>query len=283
MRKTIIFFSTFLMSALLYCAQPNSFDNPAGYNFAQPKKYLLKNSLHEISGIIFLNKTDHEIGAIEDEDGKFYYFHPDDKEYKQTKFAKKGDYEDVALFNKDIVVLRSDGSLFTFPIVLIANAEQSATKEYKNILPPGEYEGMYADNDKLFVMCKHCPDDNQKKEVSVYILQQDKNAALQIVNQFKIDLSSLHLKTDDKKPKIHPSCLARHPLTHEWYIISSVNKILIILDDQWKVKKYHRLDPVLFKQPEGIAFDANGNLYISNEGGDGTADILAFSYKQPKS
>src|SRR5882724_353253 len=153
MQKTITFLCMFLIWALLYCKQPGTYDNPPGYDFAQAKKYSLKNSLHEISGIILLNSNDHQIGAIQDEDGEFYYFHPDDKEYKQTRFAKRGDYEDVALLNnKDIVVLRSDGSLFTFPVALIANEEIGTTQEYKKIMPEGEYEGMYAENDKLYVL-----------------------------------------------------------------------------------------------------------------------------------
>ena len=123
----------------------------------------------------------------------------------------------------------------------------------------------------------------RKKKFHVYTLKQDNNGDLQIVGQSKIDLSPIKLKGPEKKPKIHPSCIARHPLTKEWYIISSVNKLLIILDDQWKVKKYHMLDPVIFKQPEGIAFDVKGNMFISNEGGDGAANILEFNYNQPKS
>jgi uncharacterized protein YjiK len=69
-------------------------------------------------------------------------------------------------------------------------------------------------------------------------------------------------------------------LTREWYIISSVNKVLLVLNDQWKVKASYALDPVLFKQPEGLAFDRRGNMYISNEGGKGgDANVLLFAYK----
>ncbi|MBS1598649.1 MAG: SdiA-regulated family protein [Bacteroidetes bacterium] len=283
MRKTIILLCLLPMSALLFCAQPDTFENPSGYNFSKPKKYILKNALHEISGIIFLNNATYEIGAIEDEDGKFYYFRLDDDEYKQTKFGKKGDYEDVALMNnKDIIVLRSDGSLFSFPLTQVGNKDVAGTRIYENILPAGEYEGMYADGDNLYVLCKNCPDDNQRKEISMYVLQLDNTASLHITRQFKIDLSTLHLKKDNPRPKFHPSCFAKHPVTHEWYVISSVNKLLIILDDQWKIKRHYALDPFLFKQPEGIVFDDKGNLYISNEGGEGKANILQFDYNQSR-
>ncbi|RZK46858.1 MAG: SdiA-regulated family protein, partial [Pedobacter sp.] len=37
-----------------------------------------------------------------------------------------------------------------------------------------------------------------------------------------------------------------------------------------------------FNQPEGIAFDKDGNLFISNEGSETqTGNILRFDYKKP--
>jgi len=48
---------------------------------------------------------------------------------------------------------------------------------------------------------------------------------------------------------------------------------------QWKLKKTYQLDPILFKQPEGLAFDSKGNMYISNEGHGGNANVLLFNYK----
>ena len=36
------------------------------------------------------------------------------------------------------------------------------------------------------------------------------------------------------------------------------------------------LDPNVFKQPEGIAFDSTGNLFITNEGRRGKGNILEF-------
>jgi uncharacterized protein YjiK len=53
----------------------------------------------------------------------------------------------------------------------------------------------------------------------------------------------------------------------------------VVADSTWKVKQVYKLNPALYIQPEGIAFDKNGNLYISNEGGDLHAgNILKISY-----
>jgi hypothetical protein len=38
-------------------------------------------------------------------------------------------------------------------------------------------------------------------------------------------------------------------------------------------------DKKLFRQPEGICFKPNGDLFISNEGDGGKAKILKFKYR----
>jgi len=261
--------------------------SPPGYNLGAPKKFVLGDDLHEISGITFLRGNPDTLYAEEDEDGKLFYIHLGDGKYTYQKFGKRGDYEDVTILdNKEFVLLRSDGSLYVFPVGYVREGEMrkkdrgEEVREYEHILPQGEYEGLFGDdNGRLIALCKNCPDDDQKDEVSGYVLQYDARHALAVTEHFRVDLSSLKLTSINRKVRFHPSCLARHPLTREWYIISSVNKLLLVLDEKWKVKASYRLDPSLFKQPEGLAFDRKGNMYISNEGGEGNANVLLFNYK----
>jgi uncharacterized protein YjiK len=115
--------------------------------------------------------------------------------------------------------------------------------------------------------------------VSGYVLRYDAKHILRVTDHFFVEVSPARLKSIHKKVKFHLSCIARHPLTKEWYIVSSVNKVLLVLDNDWKVKEMYDLDPILFKQPEGLAFDPKGNMYISNEGAEGNANILYFAYR----
>jgi uncharacterized protein YjiK len=74
--------------------------------------------------------------------------------------------------------------------------------------------------------------------------------------------------------------LARNPATGEWWILSATNRMLIVADESWKIKAVYPLDPTLFNQPEGIAFDNQKNLYISNERGQlSNATVLEFDRK----
>lgn len=270
-----------LFLIFISCKNKQLYKSPAGYDINKPEKFVMSSSLKEISGIAFIKGKEDVLYAIEDEGGKLFSVTPGSDKVSHSKFGKKGDYEDVTILNNNLVtVLRSDGSLFTFSVNEIGKEKIDSVKVYENILPEGEYEGLFADSTKLIALCKNCPDDKQKKEVSVYTLQQANGDSLTIANTFKIDISIIQSKDENGKEKFHPSGIAKNPVTHEWYIISSVNKILLVLDEQWKAKDYYPLDPSLFKQPEGITFNSKGDLYISNEGGDGDANILLFRYQK---
>jgi hypothetical protein len=236
--------------------------------------------LHEISGICFLGLNRDTVYAIEDENGKLFYFHLGDNKYEHSKFSKKGDYEDVTILAyREFIVLRSDGTIFKFPISQARSNSQDNIQVFEHILPEGEYEGIFADDDgKIYAMCKNCPDDKHKA-VTIYTLQENTAGQLAISGQFKVKVADEPLTSINKKIKFHPSALAKHPVTHDWYILSSVNKSLLVLDKDWKIKGFYPINPAFFRQPEGICFDKQGNMYISNEGAEGMANIQLFTYK----
>jgi hypothetical protein len=276
----VLFPSSILTAIILWgCIGSKQFKGPAGYDINKPEKFIMTSSLKEISGISFLNGKSDTTYAIEDESGKLYYFSIGSDKVNHSKFGKKGDYEDVAVLNnKTVAVLKSDGSIFLFPANEVGKEKIDGVKEFNNILPEGEYEGLFADTNKLFALCKNCPGDKQKKEVSVYVLEQTTDTGLTVSNTFKIDITST--QPDNGSEKFHPSCISKNPLTNEWFIVSSVNKMLVITDQNWKVKEFYPLNPALFKQPEGLTFNKNGDMYISNEGGDGDGNILLFKYQK---
>ena len=263
------------------CKNKQPYKSPAGYDINKPEKFVMKNSLKEISGITFIPGKEDVLYAIEDEAGKLFSITPGSDQLSHSKFAKKGDYEDVTILNDTTVaVLKSDGSLYLFSTNEIGKEKIESVKEFDNILPEGEYEGLCTDSTKIIALCKNCGGDKQKKEVSVYTLQQAPGDSLIVANTFKVDITMILPADENGKEKFHPSGIAKNPVTHEWYIISSVNKLLLVLDEHWKAKDYYPLDPSVFKQPEGITFNSKGDLYISNEGGTGDANILLFRYQK---
>lgn len=256
------------------------YKSPKGYDLNTPEKFVMKEALKEISGITFLNGDYDTMYAIEDESGRLYSFTPGSKKLSYSSFKGRGDFEDVTDLNGNtIAILESNGSILLMPAPEIGQENMNRIQEYKKLLPEGEYEGLFAAGNKLFVLCKNCSGDKGAKEVSVFVLEQVNGALLSHTNSFKVDISMVKTDGEKGKAEFHPSCLSMNPVTKEWYIISAVNKVLVILDEQWKLKEFYPLDPSLFKQPEGLTFNNKGDMYISNEGARGSANILLFRYR----
>ena len=97
------------------------------------------------------------------------------------------------------------------------------------------------------------------------------------LSRFTFDTDSLKSYKGMHRALFRPSGLSRDPRSGRWFILSSVNKMLVVADASWRVLKVCPLDPALFIQPEGIAFDRSENLYISNEGNKTTpGTVLRF-------
>jgi hypothetical protein len=238
-------------------------------------------SLTEISGIAFKQGKSDSLYAEEDESGRIYYFKLGDKQVNYSGFGKKGDYEDIAICRDQVIILRSDGVLFSFPFNQVRNKEIANVKKLNDILPAGEYEGLCADEKTglLYVLCKHCVDDKTSQSSSGYIVQLQADGTVKQTGGFSVNVKDIAKLAGKSKITFHPSALAKNLNTNEWYILSSVNKMLIVADAGWKVKAVHALNPALFNQPEGIAFDNQHNLYISNEGDKISAgNVLKFNY-----
>ena len=96
---------------------------------------------------------------------------------------------------------------------------------------------------------------------------------------YTIAISEIKKILNDEKAEFKPSAAGINPVNGKLYIVASVGKIMVIASDKGVVEEVIKLDPVLYNQPEGLTFAPNGDLYISNEGGEGTATIFKFIAK----
>ena len=239
--------------------------------------------LREISGITFNRGRNDTMYAEQDEEGKVFHFKLGDNRIQATRFWKKGDFEDISICNDFVIMLRSDGVLFTFPLSETTKPDAGLVKSFEGLLPAGEYEGLAstAGDGKVFVLCKHCENEKTSREGFGYIFQLNAAGNLIPSGNFEYHVREIEALAGIKKIHFHPSALTMNPLTHEWYILSAVNRILVITNETWKVKAVYPLNPSIFPQPEGITFDGQQNLYISNERNQSaTATILAFAYQE---
>ncbi|MGM9478852.1 SdiA-regulated domain-containing protein [Pedobacter sp. GSP4] len=251
------------------------------YDLANPVKYNMPQNLFEISGIVFHNGDPKEVFAIQDEDGDLFHLGLTDKQSKFTKFGGKGDYEDVAILNNDVIVLKSNGELHSFPIAEIAKPEVANVVKTKDLVPKAEYEGLAADEKSglVYVLTKEIKK-NKSGQTPIYAFKYA-GGKFTPSGEFNLADKEIAALSGESKMKFRPSALAKNPATNEWYVLSSVNKLLVITDANFKPKATYPLKGSFFNQPEGIAFDRDQNLYISNEGGTLSAgNILMFKLKK---
>lgn len=276
----------FVLSLMAFsaCSQTEEkFESPAGYDFNHPIVYKMPEELMEISGIAFAPATKDTMYAIQDEEGKIFYWKNGKPDVlSHTKFGKHGDYEDVAITNIYAFVLISDGTLIQFPRKDIATGTISTVKEWPGLIPAGEYESLYADNERneLYILCKTCIADKSSGVLSGYVLNIADDGTIRLKSNFTINTGDLGQSKKKRKARLHPSAMAFNKKNQEWYLLSSINKMLIIADRTWNVKQVISLNSSLFPQPEGISFDSDNNLYISNEAGNSSAGtVLKFVLK----
>lgn len=241
--------------------------------------------LKEISGISFVN--DSVVAAIEDEHGVLYFFDLTTKEIiNKFSFAEDGDYEDLARNGNDMYVVRSNGTIYE-----IANfqSEHPQITYYKTDLKEkNDIEGLAYDveNNRLLLSVKNKNLDKADREEELKNIYQftlaDKKfheePAFQIhlkdiENHFKgdklIEVSKHLLKAMGNRnlnEVVRPSALTYHPKTGQLYVLSSINYFVVVLNADGSFAKIIRFRGPEFSQPEGIAFNSKGELFISNEG-----------------
>ncbi|MEP6675422.1 MAG: SdiA-regulated domain-containing protein [Ferruginibacter sp.] len=270
----------FFLMLLFSCRQNNTpVKNPQGYSLQHPYIINLPSDLDEISGLSYYQK-DKSIFAISDETGFLYKITAISAKtnIKKWEFGKKSDFEDLVLLDSTFYILQSNGNIH---VVNFISADSIYTQKTEF---PGkgknEFETLYYDSSqkKLVLLCKNCDADDQNS-ISAYLF--DPQTKTYVDTVITLNISELTKNIKAKNFVFKASAAAENPVTGELFVLSSVNKLLLVLDKDKKVKEFYPLDPGLFKQPEGLTFSANGNMIISNEAGHaGAANILIFNYQK---
>jgi uncharacterized protein YjiK len=258
------------------------------YNFEKPnKKVKLPKALREISGITWWGE--HKVAGIQDEDGYVFIIDLKKGEVKEKeKFNKDGDYEDIAKVGKKLYIVRNDGNLYR--IKDFDKKDQETSAYPTKLTKKNDVEGLCYDkkNNRLLLLCKEQSGikKNHAKVKSIY--------AWDLATKSLTDAPVMTINIQDVRGfcqrklnvipdgEFKPSGIAIHPITGQFYVVSSNMKVLVVLTEQGEVDVVHLLPKSIFKQPEGITFDEKASLYISNEGHDGPGNILKFKYRASK-
>ena len=268
------------------------------YDLTSPdNKTKLPSKLREISGIRHLG--DGIIAGVEDERGIVYLINFKTGEIEEEiKFGDRGDYEGLAIVGNNAWILKSNGTLYEVRKYAKGEKERNTHKYETPLSKANDTEGLAYDkaNNRLLIACKGHPyteDLDGKHTKAIYAFDLDSkelvNEPIILIDLKKIqDLKdynwfssigiSIMSRVDENKGDVsfQPSDIAVHPLTGNYYVTGAVGDLLLVFSPDGTLLCAAGLPDNLFKQPEGISFDNDGDMYISNEGGDGKANILKF-------
>lgn len=250
----------------------------AGYNFSTPdEKMELGKKLHEISGMGYIPGKDLLV-AQNDEKGDIYTvdFKNKSNEFGKVKFSGKSDYEDIVHTDTAEYLLVSTGGI----VKVLTKDSLLIPQEYTlGIEGKNEFETLYIDVDgSLVMLCKEC--DHEKDKIRAAYRFDPGTQTFSAKPIYTIDIGAIQTFLNDEKAEFKPSAAGINPVSGKLFVVASVGKLLVIAGKDGQVEQVFRLDPVLYNQPEGLTFAPNGDLYISNEGGEGIATILKFNYKK---
>jgi len=247
------------------------------YDLQRPYIINLHNEMNEISGLYFYAK-DTSVFSINDEEGYLYKLTvTNHATIQKWHFSFPADYEDISLVDSTFYVLRSNGTITS--IYFIDKNKLEATQYKPRLKGFNEFESLYYNplQKKLVLLCKDCAIDDQNR-LTAYSFDVAKNA-FDAEPLYVINIKTVADLMKKKKVKFKPSAAAIHPLTGELYIVSSVNKAIVVAGQNGEVKGVYPINVKIFKQPEGMAFTPWGDLLISNEATDvGLPNILVFKY-----
>ena len=259
------------------------------YEIKSPdQKYFLPYVLEEISGLGL--KPDGNLLAVDDETGKVFEYSPTEQDIVHSiQFYKGDDFEGVELIGDEIYILRSDGDLFKLDYT---DSKESRAWEIETELgKKNDTEGLGYDpiTNKLLIACKEKGGlgDAEVKGRAFYAFDLSKNT-LELEPQFTIRPKDLEafweshrdMDYDKDRIKFKPSAIAFHPITKDYYIISSVGKMIVVVNNEGEIKATYPIYQRILGQPEGLAFAENGDMYISSEGEGDRGYIIRFDMKR---
>lgn len=260
--------------------------------------FKLTKKLDEISGLGLHTDGKHLV-AVQDEDGLVFLLDKESGEVTEKfEFWKDGDYEGIEMVGDQIFVAKSSGTVYC--IKNPGRENQEVTKHNEFLNSQNDVEGIAYDaaHHRLLMACKGKAGEGEEYELTkgIYAFNLE-TMELDSIPAYTISQDEVHdyLNTspairkleklqefftpDESTFGLSPSGLAIHPTTGDLYIISSVGKMLLILSPEGQIRHIEKLKKKVHPQPEGICFDTQGGLFISNEGKDGKATLHYFSQR----
>jgi uncharacterized protein YjiK len=266
------------------------------YNIDAPDTtIMLPPILEEISGLGYVPETK-QLVSLQDETGTLFYLNTKNgKIEREVAFWGDGDFEGVEWVNEVVYAVTSKGDVYEIHIHKQDSTEVKTHKTFLNKSANVEGLGYYPAQNSLLLSCKGLLEGQPDTIKSIYTFRLDSmqldstplfQISLGMVQDYLEDGSVLRnaekvmdkLNPEEGGFTFGPSGIAQHPHTGNFYILSSVGKLLLVLSEKGEVLLLKKLSKGVLPQPEGIAFEPDGTMWISSEGKKGNeGKILKYS------
>jgi uncharacterized protein YjiK len=282
-----IFFFCVLLTSLAQCQ--NSAKKAANeklntgflYNINQPDQaFEMPSGLQEISALSLAE--DGNLLTLNDEIGKIFKINKTTGKIVGEYLFKPegGDFEGIEMVGNTVYASTSKGSIYAISNYL-DSTKRKVEKFTNEALRGADMEGLGYDPTKktLLLTCKGARGNATERELWAFDINAKtySSAAIFTISLAQMEAWVKSRTTDNEVAKelslskdgefnFGASAFAVHPINGNFYFLSSPGKLLVVTNAKGEIQNILKLDKKIHPQPEGMAFDKDGTLYISNEG-----------------
>ncbi len=239
--------------------------------------------LVEISGLAL--SDDGRLFAHGDERAFVYEIDPRSGQallrFRLGRNGLRGDFEGIAIAGDRFFLVESDGSLIEFGI-----GEADEQVEYRRIRTRFrnrcEVEGLAFDatTNALLMVCKTPRRRSLEDHLVVFAFSLEE-MALEEEERVRVPIGQFGEPAAGGDRVIEPSGIEINPLTGRWFIVASAQGIVLELTREGRPIGSRELSPDFHRQPEGITFGPEGELFIGDEGDGEAATISKYVLPSP--
>lgn len=264
-----------------------------GFDLSRPQRvYTLPRELLEVSALTDVDSA--TVACLHDEAAMLYFFDlREGRITRRSSFGHPGDMEGLTRVGREYFALRSDGLVYR----LALEGEQVHVRDsFLLRIPNRNIEGLGYDerHGRILVSPKDiekgAPEVRDRRviygcdpvtgtTVAAPVLELSVDALVRAAQRKGLSVPTRTTPKGRTVPalKLRFSSVAVDPVSDHYYLLSAVDRTLLVIDRRQQLVELHLLDPRLFPKPEGITFLSSGDLLISNEGKDAPPNLLLFT------
>lgn len=236
----------------------------------------LPRDLREVSGLAVT--TDGRFFTHGDEEAEIFEIDPASgravRKFVLGEKTARGDFEGIAVSGSRFFLVTSEGGIVEFTAG--ENGARVAYTVHRGLPDEDcEVEGLEYDGrtDSLLLACKTPLRKALESRLVVFAFSL---ATMQPSGEPRFAIPLDFLRDAGVSRNLSPSGIALHPTSGTFFVLAAREHLLVEVSADGRPLGVRPLSDRVHRQPEGIAFTADGTLWIADEGGNGRAALTRY-------